>query len=158
MSEHFIQLKCTSCGGKLDIYDDMERFSCGYCGAEMIAKRRGGTVSLDLIHDEVKKVRMGTDKTAAELAIVRLNNEISAAQKKQEKNSPSGAMVAAVLLAFATLICAVNGWYMGALGLGVLAGIMFMVYKGMAVTRDELEKELNRLYFEMDRQKKIVNG
>src|SRR5271168_5637557 len=43
MSERFINLNCVNCGGKLDVYDDMERFTCGYCRTEIVVQRRGGT-------------------------------------------------------------------------------------------------------------------
>jgi len=69
MPENFISLKCQSCGGKLDVYEDMERFACGYCGSEMIVQRRGGTIALKLVQEAIKKVQIGTDQTAAELAL-----------------------------------------------------------------------------------------
>ena len=75
MSDHFIYLRCTNCGAKLDVYDDMERFSCGYCGTELIGQRRGGPVALKAVPKAIQKVQIGTDKTAAELALVRLNKE-----------------------------------------------------------------------------------
>jgi hypothetical protein len=74
--ENFITLKCQSCGGKLEVYEDMDRFSCSYCGTEMIVQRRGGTIALKLVQEAIKKVQVGTDKTAAELALVRLNDEL----------------------------------------------------------------------------------
>src|SRR5260370_9134138 len=76
MPENFISLKCQSCGGKLDVYEDMERFACGYCGTEMIVQRRGGTVALKLVQEAIKQLQIGTDKTAAELALVRLGDEL----------------------------------------------------------------------------------
>jgi ribosomal protein S27E len=75
MSDHFINLNCANCGAKLDVYNDMEQFACGHCGTEMIAQRRGGTVVLKAVIEAIKKVQIGTDKTAAELALVRLNQE-----------------------------------------------------------------------------------
>jgi len=74
-SDQFISLKCTSCGAKLDVYTDMQGFACGYCGIEMIVQRRGGTVALQAVTEAISKVQIGTDKTAAELALVRLDNE-----------------------------------------------------------------------------------
>jgi predicted RNA-binding Zn-ribbon protein involved in translation (DUF1610 family) len=74
-SENFISLKCRSCGGKLDVYSDMDRFACGYCGTEMIVQRRGGTVALREVEACIKQVQIGTDKTAAELAIARYEAE-----------------------------------------------------------------------------------
>ena len=76
MAQHFIPLNCLNCGGQLDVYDDMERFACGFCGTGMIVQRRGGTVSLKSVEEAIHKVQIGTDKTAAELALVRLNEEL----------------------------------------------------------------------------------
>ena len=60
--ENFITLKCQSCGGKLDVFGDMERFACGYCGTEMIVQRRGGTISLKRVEEAIKKLQIGTDR------------------------------------------------------------------------------------------------
>ncbi len=74
--DEIIALKCNSCGSKLEIYTDMETFCCGHCGTEHIVKRRGGTVSLHLA-EAVKKIQVNTNKTAAELAIPRLEKELA---------------------------------------------------------------------------------
>ena len=73
----FVTLSCPSCGGKLEITNNVERFACSHCGREHIVKRSGGIVSLSPVVDELKKVGVGVDKTAAELAIVRLQKEIA---------------------------------------------------------------------------------
>jgi ribosomal protein S27E len=83
MSERFVSLKCQSCGGQLNVYDDMRRFACGYCGTEMVVQRRGGTVALKSATEAIKQVQVGTDKTAAELALVRLNAELSKLTSRQ---------------------------------------------------------------------------
>jgi len=72
MSDKFVNLSCANCGAKLEIYNDMDRFACGFCGAEMLVHRRGGTVALKVVMNAAKKVRIATDKTAPESAIVRL--------------------------------------------------------------------------------------
>lgn len=77
-----ITLKCPSCGATLDVSPDMERFSCGYCGIEQIVQRRGGAVSLKLITDAISRVQTGTDRTAAELALVRLQQELALVDAK----------------------------------------------------------------------------
>ncbi|MFC1744834.1 hypothetical protein ACFL35_12660 [Candidatus Riflebacteria bacterium] len=91
----FITLTCPSCNGKLEITPDMDRFACGYCGNEHIVKRAGGVVQLEAVTQaihgvkaEVKGVKVGVDKTAAELAIVRLRKEIAELQEKKEKLGP----------------------------------------------------------------------
>jgi len=65
----------------LDITEDLERFACGYCGTEQIVKRAGGVVWLKKIETAVRDVQKGTDRTAAELAWVRLEGELEEAQE-----------------------------------------------------------------------------
>ena len=72
-----LNLKCANCGANLEISPDTTDFACGYCGAAQIVERRGGTVALRLVTDAISKVQVGTDKTAAELAIRRLKDEIT---------------------------------------------------------------------------------
>ena len=84
----FINLTCPNCGGKLQITNDLERFACGFCGNEHIVKRAGGVVSLLPIVSEIKKVSVGVDKTASELAIQRLRkdqNDFYALIRHEEK-------------------------------------------------------------------------
>ena len=73
----FITLSCPSCGGKLEITEDIERFACSHCGREHIVKRGGGIVSLSPVVEGLKKVEIGVDKTASELALVRIEKEIN---------------------------------------------------------------------------------
>ncbi len=73
----FVTLTCPSCGGKLQITNDIERFACGYCGNEHIVRRGGGVVSLAPVVEGLQRVQVGVDKTASELAIKRLRSEIS---------------------------------------------------------------------------------
>jgi len=75
--DNFITLTCPTCGGKLQITDDIERFACGNCGNEHIVKRSGGIVSLAPVAESLKNIRVGVDKTASELAIQRLSHEIA---------------------------------------------------------------------------------
>jgi predicted RNA-binding Zn-ribbon protein involved in translation (DUF1610 family) len=72
----YITLSCPSCGGKLQITNDMDRFACGHCGNEHIVRRSGGTISLTPVVEGLRKVQNGVDKTASELAIIRLKQEI----------------------------------------------------------------------------------
>jgi protein-arginine kinase activator protein McsA len=72
----FITLTCPSCGGKLQITSDIERFACAHCGNEHHVKRSGGIISLVPLVTELRKVQVGVDRTASELAIKRLREEI----------------------------------------------------------------------------------
>lgn len=81
----FVTLSCPSCGGKLEITKDIERCACAFCGQEHIVKRTNSTVSLSPVVEAIHQVKAGVDKTAAELAIVRLQKEISELQARREK-------------------------------------------------------------------------
>jgi DNA-directed RNA polymerase subunit RPC12/RpoP len=74
----FITLSCPSCGAKLEITQDINRFACSNCGREHIVKRNGGIVSLSPVVDAINQVKSGVDKTAAELALERIPKEIVA--------------------------------------------------------------------------------
>jgi DNA-directed RNA polymerase subunit RPC12/RpoP len=80
----YVNLTCPSCGGRLQVTNDLERFACGYCGHELLVRRGGGIVSLapvveglDRVAAGVAQVRTGVDRTASELAIPRLEKEIA---------------------------------------------------------------------------------
>jgi len=78
-----LALNCVSCGSNLKITGDMEKFACGYCGTQQIVERRGGTVALKPLTDAISKVQAGTDKTAAELALRRLREELGILQHRR---------------------------------------------------------------------------
>ena len=73
----FISLSCKSCGAKLDITEDIDRFACSYCGVEQIVNRSGGLVALNIVAEDISHIRGGVDRTTSELAISRLKQEIS---------------------------------------------------------------------------------
>lgn len=78
------QLDCKNCGAKLDIGDDTDIFSCGYCGSQQQVDRTGGIVQLRKLENTINAIRSGTDRTAAELALVRLEKELAAAQQERD--------------------------------------------------------------------------
>jgi DNA-directed RNA polymerase subunit RPC12/RpoP len=73
-----INLKCVNCGAGLEISQDMETFACGYCGTQQMVERKGGTIALRRVTDAISKVQAGTDRTAAELTLKRLSEEMAA--------------------------------------------------------------------------------
>jgi len=78
----FVTLSCPTCGGKLEITEDVDRFACGHCGNEHIVKRISGIVSIEPVVEELRKIGSGTDRTASELAIKRLTDEIKELRSK----------------------------------------------------------------------------
>lgn len=85
----FFTLSCPTCGGKLQITSDIDRFACGHCGNEHVVSRVGGTVSVTLVVEGLKKVQAGTDKTASELAIQRFKQEIAQLQLARDSTKTS---------------------------------------------------------------------
>lgn len=75
-----LKLSCASCSAPLEIGEDLERFACSYCGTEQIVERSGGVVWLRKVEMAIQAVQRGTDRTAAELALVRLGRELAEAE------------------------------------------------------------------------------
>jgi DNA-directed RNA polymerase subunit RPC12/RpoP len=69
------KLNCASCNSNLEISSDIEKFNCSYCGIQQIVEKKGGIIVLRQVVDAINKVQTGTDKTAAELALLRLKKE-----------------------------------------------------------------------------------
>lgn len=80
-------MKCPTCGATLQIQSTQDQFSCAYCGSALSVARHGGTVSL--IAEAISKVQVGTDKTAAELALVRLRDELTENTLAMERHAES---------------------------------------------------------------------
>jgi len=71
-----ICLKCPSCGADIDVTDNVERFRCEFCKSNIkVQHSTDGSSHLGVI-EVLKIVQTGVDKTASELAIVRLKKEL----------------------------------------------------------------------------------
>ena len=82
---NYVNLSCPSCGGKLKITAKIDQFACMYCGNEFKVNRGEGIISLSPLLEHVKKIQEGVDKTASELAIVRLQKEIENLKNKERE-------------------------------------------------------------------------
>lgn len=79
----YVKLSCTSCGGRLELSSDIDRFACSHCGTELMVKRSHGVVALGEVAEDIENIKQSSDKTASELAIVRLKGEISSLEAKK---------------------------------------------------------------------------
>lgn len=111
----FITLTCPTCGGKLQITDDVERFACSHCGNEHVVRRAGGTVSLAPVMAGLKEVKASTDRVGAELAIQRLTREMDEAllrrdlaRDKQLKIARTPANPSGLILGLVSLLTALG--------------------------------------------------
>jgi hypothetical protein len=73
----FITLSCPTCGGKLQITPDIDRFACAHCGNEHIVKRSEGTIAIQPLAESLGGLRRATDRTASEMALRRLSEELT---------------------------------------------------------------------------------
>jgi hypothetical protein len=73
-----LSLTCPSCGAKLKITDQVHLLMCASCGNEHMVHRDGGAIYLAPIAQDVRRIAVSTDKTAAELALPRLAKELEA--------------------------------------------------------------------------------
>ena len=77
-----IKLSCKSCGAKLELTEDIDRFSCAHCGSEWLVKRGGGIVSLKSVEEDIKKIVSHTEATAENTSIIA--NDIKMKQIKED--------------------------------------------------------------------------
>jgi DNA-directed RNA polymerase subunit RPC12/RpoP len=119
MAIEFIVLECKGCGAALEIYDDMDSFACRYCGTRMVVQRRGGTVGLKSLEEAVGRVQAGTDKTAAELALVRYKQELEEVLKERDRLRQS----------YEDPKFRYTGYGVMAIALGLMVGILAAVFQ-----------------------------
>jgi len=119
MPSDFITLSCPTCGAKLEVTDDLERFACRYCGNEHMVRRSGGVVSLKAVTEGLKHVQLGVDKTAAELAIRRLKEEMSELQATMDAATADARERAARLQA-GMQASRPGGWFAAAAAISVI--------------------------------------
>lgn len=166
MSESFVNLNCTNCGAKLDVYGDMERFACGYCGTQMVVQRRGGTVALKALAEAIQKVQIGTDRTAAELALVRLEKEREELKAQMDtrlsvsdKSTGCGAVLLLVAAVYFIGQVSENPTF-GVVGIVAVIAIVvaFFVKSPMNKDLDPVRGRLKKIDLEIDRNRKILEG
>lgn len=127
-----LKLSCVNCSAPLDVGDDLERFACMYCGTTQIVQRAGGTVALKKVESAIHAVQRGTDRTAAELAIPRLNKELAEAQTerllalKAEKEKMAKAYSGRTKL---TLIVFIVFMFLGVMGAGLFVNAPALIQK-----------------------------
>lgn len=132
----FITLSCPSCGGRLEITKDMDRFVCAHCGNEQIVRRAGGTISLAPVMEGLQKVQASTDRVSAELAIQRLTKEL-AESDIQLRSAQTKVIAAGSQSASAPLLLL--------MGLLLLAAALFLVVAMLNLFRDGMAVPANVL-------------
>lgn len=76
----FVTLTCPTCGGKLQITPDLDRFACAHCGNEHLVKRSEGVIAIQPLAESLTGLTRAADRTASELAIRRLTEDLAQLQ------------------------------------------------------------------------------
>jgi len=75
-----LNLKCPNCGGRLSVAPDVDTFACEYCRSTVTVERSADGTGLRLLSEGLSRVQRGAERTAAELAIRRLSEELQSAR------------------------------------------------------------------------------
>ena len=165
---NFISLSCPSCGSRLQITNQTEQFVCASCGNEYLVNRKGGIVSLEPVVEGIKRVQVGVDKTASELAISRLEKEIQKLKNQiaNEKSKFDSAKFFQSSGGMAVLIFMIIGGSTGNVGAGfwvaVIAFILLNVGHGVVESNHDKENceplrmEIAKKRKEIARHKEII--
>ncbi len=175
-----ISLKCSNCGANLDIRPEVKNLGCGYCGASLTVQREGGSVYLTQIAEGISAVRTGTDKTAAELSMQRLEREADAinqtyvgllTEANRRKSSSASIAMAAVIIGCVITICNFSDkltTYSGGSLLmifGAILGIPVVLWflnssdvdRKLAESSKPLKAEYDRIQTEIGKKREIAN-
>lgn len=79
-----IKLSCKSCGAKLELTDDTDRFICGSCGNEWLVNKSGGAIYLSEIKEDIKNIKINTGATKDNTEILAIEAKIRVLKKKEE--------------------------------------------------------------------------
>lgn len=147
----YVSLTCPSCGGSLQIPSDINRFACAHCGREHIVRRAPGIVTLTPVVGAIDRVREGVDQAAAELAISRLEREISeveayrrniVAQNRSEvKQVPVGCLLFVVIGALGFTLSLDSPQLFIAVLLMTLVGAMLVARQNKNPMRETQERQ-----------------
>jgi len=132
----------------------------------MIVQRRGGTISLKRVEEAIKKLQIGTDRTAAELAIPRYekdlkdlknkNVELQEACEAADRHLGLGGLVVVVGL--------ISVYWSWSGGLSLLAIGSFVVWVFMDASKDHhnktkgMQDRIRQLEAAIAEKKRIADG
>lgn len=156
----FLILSCPSCGHKLQITDDMDRFACAVCGNEHIVNRSDDIVTLIPVVDGIKKVQAEVDKAGSDLASARLQTEIEDLKRKAQAIHTSksvgerGILVAGLFIILAIILLYFDSTRVVGLFI-IVATILIYIFLQLETTEEkEIDNELKNFINELEMKEK----
>jgi ribosomal protein S27AE len=105
----FLTLTCPSCGARLHLTDDIERFACQNCGNEHLVRRSGGIVALTPLVESLEGIGRAADRHASELAVGRLRTgiaeDVNSLAKLKGPSDDGGCLAILICLVGGPLLC-----------------------------------------------------
>lgn len=71
-----IKISCPACGSTSSRKEGLSDFVCHYCGTQFRVEHKNGGISLSPIMESMQTLQTGMDRTATELTVKRLKEEI----------------------------------------------------------------------------------
>jgi len=78
------KLSCPACGGKIEVKENSDQFTCIYCGTHLQIEKSKGEIAIKPFIQAVKTMQSSMDRTASELAITRIKPELDALQAQRK--------------------------------------------------------------------------
>jgi hypothetical protein len=179
-----VSLSCPGCGAALEVGPALTQLACGYCGKVATVERRGATIALLPMVAAIERVQVGTDRTAAELAMVRLRAELAAAEaawkardadltgrrRRTRDVHVTGLAVPLVLLVIAAIVISKDGYSCGSvfflvvsLGIGILV-LASLYFNSSSLTAHQQEawatymQRAKEIKAQIEKNRLIVDG
>ena len=149
-----VALRCLGCGSNLSVPLNLEQITCLYCNLQQTIERGQGVMGLKRIVSSIEKVQVGTDRTAIELALRRLREEIAEVNVKRtnhERHASTFSNAADKQLGWAVIvgISAVVSFFAASWSLGVILLIVAVVLAWLSSenmkTYREIKKHLKKV-------------
>lgn len=81
---NLMTLSCPSCGAKLEVTADEDRFACPNCGNEHLVQRSGSQVTLKPILESLQRVQQQVAATSAAVLDQRFSAELESLEKENQ--------------------------------------------------------------------------
>lgn len=77
------KLSCPACGGKIEVKENSDQFTCTYCGTHLQIEKSKGEIAVRPFIQAVKTMQSSMDRNASELAINRIKPELAALEAQR---------------------------------------------------------------------------
>jgi uncharacterized membrane protein YphA (DoxX/SURF4 family) len=140
----------------------MDVFACAYCGTQQRVERKGGTIALRRLAEAVTAVQRGTDRTAAELAIARLDRNLAglaAEQEEDSKNIEKGVKAIVQVGVVGGVIAVISGSQTWLVAVPVAVVALFVLGAAAATNRrSQRRRQIDRIQEQIRAERSVIEA